>query len=978
MAIKPIEQRLQGMLPEPDTGVVEPPVTKQADPTFANIPDQDVAIEDTGTPNMAKEGVLVAGIGDAGLRGIIKKGSKKTTQQAIESPEKSIRPLAPEMKVGEDGIPEPVPVGKATLIPEAGEDVTAQVGQAVAARAEAPPTSFKPPEEAFNTTRMPDNIADIINGTSDALGIETKSVSFAEIKAKADQLGVDEKFLTRLLDADGNMMPNAVDTYRAMNLMEASAGELDRLFKLVNSGQATDVDKLQLRQQITMHGLIQKSVKGIQTETARALAVMRVPRDGNVDLIRRTLDESGGDQSLQDLARAYVGLGDDSAAKNKLVEKSMFSNVKDVWFTTWINGILSSPVTHAKNILGNAMFGAYQVPERVVAAFYGNVLPDGVRSWKALVPGSAKERVEYDEFLTEIQSLTSGIKEGLSLASTAFKNNLPSDPLSKIELAGKAGGSADISAAAFGMTDDGLLAKGINFYGKAVTLPGRALMAEDEFFKGVFYRTEFNRLALRRGKSVYREAIEAGDDEVTAIAKSQAEVTSIMKDPPADLDEAAMQAARRSTFTMDLPPALKSIEGAFQHPIVKMVAPFFRTPSNIALEVIERTPFAPISSRFRDDFSQGGAVRDLALAKMTMGSALLTTFASMGGEGIITGRGPGRKADRDALLREGWQPYSLVLPKDMFGDQVERLGSMGKVSVSNDKVYVSFNGLEPISAFMAMAADYAEYSRYEDDAGKVEEVFMGALYGMYHYMSQQPFLQGISDLASALTGTIPNTNKAVSAVVDGWTKQFGAFAIGGSPAGAYGSAVAGVERFMDPNSSDTSVAGLDLPMGVKGFYEGLKKYQSRVPGMSDNIPVRLNLWGDPVQVGQGNAYELVLPTRVSPGQFSPVDNALVQMGSPIGMPNRKIDGVELTAEQYNSLITIYSKEFNAKDELYNVITNPGFSIMTLDAQQSKVRQVHDKVLDAARKTLVSRDTELQSKIRQLQEKKRAFGLFYKD
>jgi len=202
--------------------------------------------------------------------------------------------------------------------------------------------------------------------------------------------------------------------------------------------------------------------------------------------------------------------------------------------------------------------------------------------------------------------------------------------------------------------------------------------------------------------------------------------------------------------------------------------------------------------------------------------------------------------------------------------------------------------------------------------------------------------------------------------------------VGGSPAGVYSSAVAGIERFLDPNSSDVSAAGLDLPMGVKGFYEGLKKYQSRVPGMSDNVPVRLNLWGDPVQVGQGNAYELVLPTRISPGQFSPVDNALVQMGSPIGMPNRKVDGVELNADQYNSLITIYGKEFGAKQQLEAVIASPGFSIMTLDAQQSKVRQVHDTLMEAARKTLVSRDTELQGKIRQLQEKKRSFGLFYKD
>ncbi len=42
---------------------------------------------------------------------------------------------------------------------------------------------------------------------------------------------------------------------------------------------ATDADKLMLRQQVAFHGMIQKGVKGIQTETARALAVFRIPRD---------------------------------------------------------------------------------------------------------------------------------------------------------------------------------------------------------------------------------------------------------------------------------------------------------------------------------------------------------------------------------------------------------------------------------------------------------------------------------------------------------------------------------------------------------------------------------------------------------------------------------------------------------------------------------------------------------------------------
>ena len=104
---------------------------------------------------------------------------------------------------------------------------------------------------------------------------------------------------------------------------------------------------------------IQKGVKGVQTETARALAVFRIPRDGNAQVIRQVLDEYGGDGALQDMARSYLSL-ESRAAQNAMVEKSMMSGVKDVWFTTYINGLLSSGVSHAKNIVSNTMFGLYQ------------------------------------------------------------------------------------------------------------------------------------------------------------------------------------------------------------------------------------------------------------------------------------------------------------------------------------------------------------------------------------------------------------------------------------------------------------------------------------------------------------------------------------------------------------------------------------------------------------------------------------------
>jgi hypothetical protein len=143
---------------------------------------------------------------------------------------------------------------------------------------------------------------------------------------------------------------------------------------------------------------------------------------------------------------------------------------------------LSSPVSHAKNIVSNTLFGAYQIPERMVAALYGNVLPTGVRSWRALVPGSEAEKVGMDEALTMALSVRNGLVEGMQLASTAWKNNAPNDLMSKIEMQ-RGNATPTISSGAFGLEQDTWIAKGLDFYGTAVTLPGRALMTGMNFLR---------------------------------------------------------------------------------------------------------------------------------------------------------------------------------------------------------------------------------------------------------------------------------------------------------------------------------------------------------------------------------------------------------------------------------------------------------------------------------------------------------------
>ena len=951
MAISPLEQRLNSILPAaPAAGQAE----LQLEPMPGAGPAQDSLPDDTaepGTPSM--EPVQVAGV------------SKVLREVVTGAASKAERNLVPDAaRAAEGELPSAAKAGRYKLIPEADQKLTDEITKAVESRKAAAPNIGKPspttqeaaagvPVEPFNLSRyQTEDAAAIVGGVADALGIKTKAVTFDEIKAKAAESGISENFLTRLVGNDGRMMANAVETYKALEVLESSANELDSLFKLVNTGNATDVDKLKLRQQIAFHGLIQKGVKGMQTETARALAVFRIPREGNAAVIKQVLEEYGGDTALESMAKSYLVL-ESRAAKNAMIEKSMMSGVQDVWFTTYINGLLSSPVSHAKNVVSNSMFGLYQIPERLMGAFYSNVLPPGVRSWKALVPGSDADKIAYDEALTMVQSLRNGITEGLQLASTAWKNNQPNDLMSKIE-AQRGLDTPPISSAAMGIEPDKWLGKAIDYYGTAITVPGRALMTEDEFFKGVLYRMELNTQITRRGKAVYREAIDAGMSESEAMAKAQLEVEGLFSAPPRDLDEAAVQFAKRGTFTADLPPVLQKLQQVFNHPALKVVVPFFKTPANIGLEVLERTPFAPLSSRFREELAMGGIYRDMALAKVTLGSGLLATFAAIAAEGNITGRGPSRKADREALMRDGWMPYSI----------------------KTDTGYISYSGMEPISALLAIAADYAEYARHEPDQGKVEQVFLGATYGLYEYLKEQPYLQGVADLAK-LIGTNQQGQVDGKKIVDGLAKQFGTFAIGGSPLPGTSSIVAGIERILDPNATDVR-ANPDLPMGVRGFVEAFNRYRSRLPYANESLPQALNLWGDPIQQGQGNPLEIVLPTRVSPQQFSQVDNLLVQLGSPIGMPERKINGIEMTAEQYNRLLTIYGKETDAKDQILRVLESPGFQTMpNLAKKQDFINTVHSKYMEMAKQRLLQEFPDLQQKILDLDEKKAEQGKYYK-
>jgi hypothetical protein len=357
---------------------------------------------------------------------------------------------------------------------------------------------------------------------------------------------------------------------------------------------------------------------------------------------------------------------------------------------------------------------------------------------------------------------------------------------------------------------------------------------------------------------------------------------------------------------------------------------------------------------------EGGVKRDMAMAKVSLGSTLLATFSIYASEGKISGRGPSRAADRQALERTGWKPYSIKVGDEWF----------------------TYSGLDPMSGLLAIAADYSEYARYAPDADAIEEVFLGASFAIAHYMGEQPYLQGIADISKLVDLSEPGTAESI---LNQLGKQTSSYVIGGSPVGAYGSMVAGIERMLDPSKKDTK-AHPELPMFIRGFAEGFNKYRSRLPYFNADLPDMLNVWGDKAYEGSGAAHEMVLPTRVSPEQFSPADEILVSVGSPISMKSfDKVDGVELTAEERNRLKVIYGKEIKfmgsgIKESIVDAYNAPGFAQLETDAKQNGIKVIHERFLTAAKSILKQspESAELNMRIERLKMKINAHGNYYKE
>ena len=612
----------------------------------------------------------------------------------------------------------------------------------------------------------------------------------------------------------------------------------------------------------------------------------------------------------------------------------------DVWQEIFLNSLLSAFTTDAVNIMSNLAFTALQIPERLLAG--------GVGAVRRTITGDTTG-VEAFEAVDMLHGYYSGLMSAAVLAGRAMKTGEPQSSLTS-KLDARTMKAITAENLGLGEATGGLkyLARGVDAIGTAVRIPGRFLMTEDEFFKAWNSSAQKHALARR----MMRQNIRNGMSPADAKAMYRAEIL----DPSRETVEGVRDFAETVTFTKDLDGFLANVGVTMSHPLLKIFLPFYKTPTNIVLQVMARTPLGMLSPGMRKLFESGDkADFDIAVSRVALGSAFMGMFAMAADTGsdadtIITGSGPQSKGSKAAWRRSGFQPYSICARKE------------------NSEQYdcVSYARFEPISALMAMAADYTEYSRYSNDTSELEQLASALSTAAANYSGQLPMVQGMTSLTEVIGNKYDETTNRLVNAVDLAAKTFGQATYGAvlSPA-----IMASIERMNDPRMSNTR-PDPNLPIGVRGFYEALNKMKARNPFFSDQVPRRYNNWNEEMTAGQGNAFDLFSPIRVKSAEYKDVDRAMVEMshflGNKLTFNFKSVDGVKLTAEQENEFIRYFNEVTIGRDnvlqELNDTVNKPYYQRYSLEQKAKALQDIITHYRQEAKEELMMQFPELRDKI----------------
>ncbi len=668
-----------------------------------------------------------------------------------------------------------------------------------------------------------------------------------ELDKDARSLIENQSSLEKLLSWKMGERPLTDTEVKAAQYLMASSykGVAQSAIKAVESGDPEDL--IHFSQMIDTFGYVRDTRSGASSEAGRALNAYKIGADlsnttvedftkmlgdrGRVALAEDALKAAGGKEKTMDMARAMKAISEMSDEQviaaveaSSQAAKGGFTKSTDAIASVAINGMLSSPKVFVGNMLSNAITTGNSVLTTYMSSIVGKVR--GTEGAVTLAEGNSY-----------IRGMMGSLMEGFNSMGQALRAK-PAGPANAVK-ADLLDISNPISAKAMGIPTDRnlgykMLGKMADGTGLAVGLPSRINAAPDAFFSTIMYRGRINQLAVA-------EAAEKG----LGGAERAAFIESRVSKPTVTMHEDAKAFAKENVFSQALDP--DSLTGKAQDiinnkvPLGKVLFPFFRTAVNITDYTIQHSPLAPlISSETKAAFAAGGKAKDVAIAKIALGSTFLGAMTYMAAEGIVTGPEPKNFKVKRALEETGfgWQPDSVLV-----GD-----------------TYHSIKSIEPMSAFVRLGAVMSMLSTHLDDSEMDEVAKVGAS-AVMDFMTPEMMVDSYSKFFEAYNEASGNGGDGkVKAVTIDFASRF-------IP---YSGLLKSIRNETDPLKRAAS--------GIDGFTDSLMaRFKNTVPWLSEDLPVQRNMFGEPLYIPDGVGPDMISPITTSNKDSSAVSTKLADL-----------------------------------------------------------------------------------------------------
>lgn len=603
-------------------------------------------------------------------------------------------------------------------------------------------------------------------------------------------------------------------------------------------------DKFAFNQALAVHRAIQAEVIGARTETARALRSWAIPMGSTAEKLEQIsgILTTQGVGNIDELAGRLARLGQDQVGVlDEVIEKSFRAKTADVLGEIWRASLLSNPKTHIVNLLSNTSVIALDLAETALAG--------GI----ARLPRWMGGNPELTDMLAEAALKYEGVMAAFRAQMKFFHENRRFTPTGGVEIPTQIrvpGQQTDVprsnavSAESFGLKGESLAGATADVVGAVLNTPQALLGGADDFFKGINFQAE-----------IYAQAHRAAAGEVKAgtLPKEQMSrrIAEIIEAPSESMQVAAKRAAQERTFTT--PPAPGGVVSAVFKvrdwmnasglPLGHFILPFINTPANIMKWTFSRTPAGLLMREMQAKLRSGGKDAQMAKVQIAMGTMGLMTGYQLAASGAITGGGPVDPAERQALQRAGWQPYSVKI-----GD-----------------TWVAYQRFDPLATYLALSSDLQEITANMADgdeavqqAGEAVALAIGSIGNAF---LSKTYLQGVSDFNAFLADPGRYGERYLSNIAGSMM----------GPAGA-----AEIRRQVDPTMRD-----------VTSIIDAIK---NRWPGSSQDLPVARDLWGRPrmYQSHLGMAYDALSPFVARKVDPEPVDAEMLRLGYFPQMPNRSV------------------------------------------------------------------------------------------